>query len=134
MVYCLLKSACPLFLFLEIVMPISEFEVKRCERELEKFLTAKRPPSHVRGQLDFGCRIENQSVELFEIRPELRNPEQKMELPFAKATFVKKEKLWKIHWQRQDMKWRSYKPVPSVQYFEGFLSIVSEDANACFFG
>jgi hypothetical protein len=117
-----LKSACPLFLFLEIVMPISEFEVKRCERELEKFLTAKRPPSHVRGQLDFGCRIENQSVEL------------KMELPFAKATFVKKEKLWKIHWQRQDMKWRSYKPVPSVQYFEGFLSIVSEDANACFFG
>jgi hypothetical protein len=115
-------------------MPISEFEIKRCERELEKFLTVRRPPAHVRGQLDFGYRIENQSVELFEIRPELRNPEQKMEFPFAKATFVKKDKLWKIYWQRQDMKWHSYKPAPSVQYFESFLALVTEDANACFFG
>ena len=115
-------------------MPISEFEVKRCERELEKFLAGKRPPVHIRNQLDFGYRIENQSVELFEIRPELRNPEQIMEIPFAKATFVKKEKLWKIYWQRQDLKWHSYTPVPSAQYFEEFLSVVSEDANACFFG
>lgn len=115
-------------------MPISEFEVKRCERELEKFLSEKRPPAHVRNQLDFGYRIENQSVELFEIRPEWRNPEQIMEIPFAKATFVKKEKLWKIYWQRQDLKWHSYTPVPCVQYFEEFLSVVSEDANACFFG
>lgn len=115
-------------------MAISEFEVKRCEREVEKFLKLKRPPAHVRNQLDFGYRIENQSVELFEIRPEWRNPENKMEISFAKATYVKKEKLWKIYWQRQDLKWHSYKSAPSVQYFEDFLSIVSEDANACFFG
>jgi hypothetical protein len=115
-------------------MPISEFEVKRCEKELEKFLAEKRPPAHVRGQLDFGYRIENQSVELFEIRPEWKNPERKMEIPFAKATFVKKERLWKIYWQRQDLKWHSYEPAPSTQYFEDFLAIVSEDANACFFG
>ncbi len=115
-------------------MTISEFEVKRCERELEKFLEAKRPPVHIREQFDIGYRIENQSVELFEIRPEWRNPENKMELPFAKTTFVKKEKIWKIYWQRQDLKWHSYKPVPSVQHFEEFLSVVKEDANACFFG
>ncbi len=115
-------------------MAISEFEVKRVERELEKFLAAKRPPPHIRKQLDFGYRIENQSVELFEIRPEWRNPENTIELPFAKATFVKKQKLWKIYWQRQDLKWYSYEPAPSVQYFEEFLSIVGEDANACFFG
>ena len=48
-------------------MTISEFEVKRCERELEKFLVAKRPPAHVRNQLDFGYRIENQNIELIEI-------------------------------------------------------------------
>ena len=114
-------------------MSISEFELKRCERELEKFLAAKRPPAHIRHELDFGHRIENQSVELFEIRPEWRNPENKMELPFAKATYVKREKVWKIYWQRQDLKWHSYMPGPSVQYFEEFLSIVSEDANGCFF-
>jgi hypothetical protein len=115
-------------------MAISEFEVKRCERALEKFLDVKRPPAHVQNQLDFGYRIKNQSVELFEIRPEWRNPEKEMEQPFAKATFSKKEKLWKIYWQRQDLKWHSYQPAPSVQCFEEFLIIVSEDANACFFG
>ena len=115
-------------------MAISEFEVKRCERELKKFLEAKRPPAHIRNQLDFGYRIENQSVELIEIRPEWRDPENKIKVPFAKVTYVKKENLWKIYWQRQDLKWHSYTPVPSVQYFEEFLSVVSEDANACFFG
>jgi hypothetical protein len=115
-------------------MAISEFEVKRCEREIEKFLVDNRPPTHIRNEVDFGYRIENQSVELFEIRPEWNNPQNKIEIPFAKASFVKKEKLWKIYWQRQDLKWHSYKPAPNVQYFEEFLSIVSEDANACFFG
>jgi len=115
-------------------MAISEFEVKRCERELKKFLEVMRPPANIRSQLDFGYRIENQSVELIEIRPEWKNPENKINIPFARVTYVKKEKLWKIYWQRQDLKWHSYAPVPSVQNFEEFLSVVSEDANACFFG
>lgn len=45
-------------------MAISEFEIKRCERELEKFLEEKRPPAHVRAQLDLGYRITGQSVEI----------------------------------------------------------------------
>ena len=115
-------------------MPISEFEVKRCEKEIQKFLDARRPPAHIRDKLDFGYRIENQSVELFEVRPQWNNPQNKIEIPFAKATYVKKEKLWKIYWQRQDLKWHRYTPAPTVKYFEEFLSIVNEDANACFFG
>jgi len=117
-----------------IDMTISEFEVKRCEREIEKFFAIKRPPAQLRSQLDFGYRIVDQSVELFEIRPNWRNPEKIMELPFAKATYVKKQCLWKIFWQRQDLKWHSYEPAPRVRYFEDFLSIVSEDENGCFFG
>jgi len=115
-------------------MAISEFEIKRCESEIEKFLSVRRPPIHVRDQVDFGYRIENQSVELFEVRPEWKNPEKKTEIPFAKATYVKKEGCWKIYWQRQDLKWHSYTPMPSVKYFEEFLSVVNEDKNACFFG
>jgi len=115
-------------------MAISEFELKRCEREVEKFLEKRRPPVHIRSQLDFGYRIENQCVELFEVRPQWNDPEKILELPFAKATYVKKEKLWKVYWQRQDLKWHSYAPVPTVKYFEDFLAVVSEDENACFFG
>ena len=115
-------------------MAISEFEVKRCERELDKFLETIRPPVRVRNQLDFGYSIENQSVVLHEVRPEWQEPEKKMKQPFAKATFVKKEKIWKIYWQRQDLKWHLYQPAPSAQFFEGFLEIVRQDKNACFFG
>ena len=115
-------------------MAISEFELKKCEKEIEKFLAVLRPPAHVRNQLDFGYSIENQSVELFEIRPNWRVPEEKIKIPFAKATYVKTKKIWKIYWKRQDLKWHSYKPAPSVQFFEEFLSVISEDANACFFG
>ena len=46
-------------------MAISEFEIKRCEKELDKFLTKTRPPAHMRDQLDLGYRIDNQSVEIF---------------------------------------------------------------------
>lgn len=115
-------------------MAISEFEIKRCERELEKFIAAKRPAPNLRHKLDLGYRIENQSVELFEIRPEWRNPAKIMQLPIAKATYVKTDKIWKIYWQRQDLRWHRYDPVPQVKQLEEFLSVVDEDAHACFFG
>ncbi len=115
-------------------MTISEFEIKRCERELEKFMADKRPPAHIRNELDFGYRIEDQSVVLFEIRPEWRNPENKIEMPIAKTTYVKSKKVWKVFWQRADLKWYSYEPNPTVKYFEEFLSLVGEDKHACFFG
>ena len=115
-------------------MAISEFEEKRCERELQKFMDVRRPPAHIRNEVDLRYRIKNQSVEIFEVRPEWRNPENKIEIPIAKTTYVKAQKHWKIYWQRQDLKWHSYQPVPTVDLFEEFLAVVHEDANACFFG
>lgn len=115
-------------------MAISEFEIKRCEKELEKFLTEKRPPAHVRSQVNLGFRIANQSIEIFEIRPHYRDPSEKIESPIAKATYIKSKKIWKIYWMRQDLKWHSYSPKPEVRFFEEFLGIVQEDVNGCFFG
>lgn len=115
-------------------MAISEFEIKRCERELKRFLEENRPPPHIRPKLDLDYRIKNQSVEIFEIRPDWKDPELRLESPVAKTTYVKKEKLWKIYWLRSDLKWHKYDPVPTVERFEDFLTIVSEDQHACFFG
>ena len=69
-------------------MAMSEFEIKRCEKDIEKFMGKHRPPAHIRSQVDFGYRIDNQSVELFEIRPRWNNPQEKTETPVAKATFI----------------------------------------------
>jgi len=115
-------------------MAISEFEIKRCEKAIAKFMAKRRPPAHIRDKLDLCFRIEEQSVVLFEVRPQWDNPSNILELPFAKATFVKVKSLWKVYWQRADLKWHSYDPSPEVRSIEEFLSLVDEDKNACFFG
>jgi hypothetical protein len=114
-------------------MAISEFEIKKCEKDIEKFMSKHRPPAHIRSEVDIGYRIDNQSVELFEVRPRWDNPQEKTETPVAKATFIKAKQIWKVYWQRSDLKWHSYDPMPKVKYLEDFLSVVGEDKHSCFF-
>ena len=115
-------------------MAISEFEIKRVEKIMNDYLTRTRPPVHIRDQLDIGYRIENQSVELFEIRPAFRDPSQKIEHAIAKATYVKRGGICKIYWMRADLKWHRYEPVPEVANLPEFLAIIEEDQHGCFYG
>ena len=115
-------------------MAFSELELKRFERDLARFMERRRPPQHVRPQLDIGYRISGQSVEIFEIRPDRRNEAQKLETPVAKATFVRTQNLWRIYWMRQDLKWHGYAPNYEARSLEEFLAIVDRDEHGCFFG
>lgn len=115
-------------------MAFSEFETKRCDKAMAAFLEKRRPPPRVRAELDLGYRIEGQSVEIFEIRPYWRDPAEIMEHAVAKATYVKTQQIWKIFWQRADLKWHGYEPHPKVKTIEKFLEIVDRDEHACFFG
>lgn len=115
-------------------MPLSEFERKRFERTIGEFIERRRPPVHVRPQLDLGFRVTGQSVEIFEIRPRWDKPTVTIEEAVAKATFVKRQRVWKVFWQRADLKWHRYDPVPEVPSLERFLELVEKDEHACFFG
>jgi hypothetical protein len=115
-------------------MAISEFEFKKWESLISKFVENLRPAPHLRNQLDFGFRFDGKSVELFEIRPLWNKPDTKIEEPIAKATYVKTQELWKVYWQRADLKWHRYDPDPTVDTLEAFLEIVKKDEYACFFG
>ncbi len=53
---------------------------------LEIFLDKRRPPEHIRHELDLGYRIEGQSVVIFSIRPHYQNKEEIFEEPIAKTT------------------------------------------------
>ncbi len=115
-------------------MSLSEFEQKKYEREVRAFVEKRRPPPHLRDELDLGFRLKGQSVEIFEIRPLWRNPEKKIEEAVAKATYVKDRKIWRVFWQRADLKWHRYDPVPEVSSLQEFLTLVDQDEYACFFG
>jgi hypothetical protein len=115
-------------------MSISEFEIKRCEKYVGEYIEKHRPPAHIRNEVDLGYRINDQSIEIFEIRPLWNDPEKKIEEMVAKTTYVKKTGKWKVFWQMADMKWHGYEPMPEVDSLEAFLSLVEKDEHCCFYG
>ena len=115
-------------------MALTDLERMRCERDLAKFLERRRPRPHIRPQLDIGCRITGQSVEIFEIRPHWKTPKEVMEHPVAKATFVRTSNRWRVFWMRRDLKWHGYEPNAEVRSLEAFLAVVDRDEYCCFFG
>jgi hypothetical protein len=115
-------------------MAFSEVALVQIDETMARFIEALRPPVAVRAQLDYGFRIEGQSVILFEIRPDWRNPDEKCEIPVAKTTFVKSLGRWKLYWQRADLKWHLYQPEPLFDQLPDVLDAVETDAFGCFWG
>jgi len=115
-------------------MALSELELKRCERDITRFMEQRRPPVHIRSELDLGYRIEGESVQIFEIRPDSRDNSVKRETPVAKATYIRSTNRWRIFWMRPDLKWHRYEPNYEVRSLGEFLSVVADDEYGCFFG
>lgn len=44
-------------------MALSEFEIKKIEKEMSEFLEEIRPPVHIRKELDFEYKINKQAIE-----------------------------------------------------------------------
>lgn len=116
-------------------MAFAEIELARVRRALDAFMQQRRPPPPIRPKLDLGFRISGQSVEIFEIRPRWQGPpDEKHESPVAKATYIRARGVWRVYWQRRDLKWHRYEPRPEVKAVEEFAALVSDDAHSCFFG
>ena len=64
-------------------MALTELETHRAHKTMERFLVKRRPPAHLRHELDLGYRFKGQSVEVFETRPAYDNPKELIELPLA---------------------------------------------------
>jgi hypothetical protein len=114
-------------------MAFNEVDLKRIEKAASDFLAARRPPPHIRAQLDLEYVIHNQTVELLEVRPRWNNPSEIAKRSFAKATFVRSANQWRIYWMRGNLKWHPYDPASTATVAQ-FFKIVDEDRYGCFFG
>jgi hypothetical protein len=112
----------------------NDLDTKRIENAMATFLAKRRPPPHIRPELDIGYRLNGQSIEIFEIRPQWDNPAITREHPLAKATYVRTQNLWKVFWKRSDLKWHGYEPAATVKSIDEFLAVVDADQYCCFFG
>ena len=115
-------------------MSLSQFELKKLNITLSKYIEEQRPPKEIRDKLDLGFRITGQSVEIFQLLPKWNDPGTKQEFSIAKTTYIKTQKIWKIYWKRADDKWHSYPPNPEACDIEEFLKVIQEDINGCFWG
>jgi hypothetical protein len=91
------------------------------------------PELLVNGKI-IAYRIENQSIFIFEIRPEFQNPNSKIEIEVAKSTYIRTQNRWKIFWMRSDLKWHGYEPDLFVDSIEEVIEIIKSDDYACFWG
>lgn len=115
-------------------MGFNEIQLKRIELLMNDFIERKRPPANIRKDLDISYRIENQSIYIYEIRPQWDNRSIIQNYDIAKTTYVATNKNWKILWMRKDLKWHMYEPDPIVDRIEEFIDIVEKDEYCCFWG
>ena len=113
-------------------MSFNEFELKKHQQILDKYIEKIRPPENIRKELDISYRIINLSVEIYEIRPQYDNPKQINNIEIAKTTYVRTQDVWKIYWMRSDLKWHGYEPNSEVEKLSDFLSVIEEDKYGCF--
>jgi Protein of unknown function (DUF3024) len=113
---------------------LSSFEIKRYEKLVAEFIERRRPPPRLRKDVDLAFRIDERSLEIFEVRAHWTGKGKPIEHSIAKAKFDKTKQKWKVLWQRADLKWHSYNPHPEVDAIEDFLMIVGKDDQGCFFG
>jgi hypothetical protein len=115
-------------------MAFSEIEVRRYERIVGAYVQSRRPPAQIRNELDIHFRVTGQSIEIFEVRPVWQSPEETFENPIIKATYVKRHDVWRIYWQRADLRWHRYDPEPEAHCIEDVLDIAERDQYGCFYG
>lgn len=120
--------------FIEWNMAIDNLQTLEVIEVMENFLERIRPPVHMRAKVDIGYKIEDQSVYIFELRPQWNKPEIIRETEVAKTTFIKTKNEWKVLWMGKELKWKAYSPQPTVKTIEEFIKLVSEDKYGCFWG
>jgi len=112
-------------------MAFSEIEIVSVKDAMDKYILRIRPQPEIRDRLDISYKIYDQSVEIFEIRPDMNG--RIMHNPIAKTTFIRTNNTWKIFWMRADLKWHGY-ITQYVKTIYEFIEIVDEDDNCCFWG
>jgi hypothetical protein len=105
-----------------------------CFKAVGAFLEKRRPPEHIRDQVDIRADITGSNLVIVEVRAAYNDKNRKSEHPVAKAKWVETQKIWRLFWMRADMKWHSYTPKPEAKSIDVLLVEVDRDPHGCFFG
>ncbi len=103
------------------------------EITIKKYVESIRPESlEIRNQIDFGYSFNENTVEIYEIRPLWNDPTKIHNSSFAKIRFYKSTQLWKLYWMLSNGKWKVYKPFPESTNLDQIIEVIQKDENGCF--
>jgi len=104
--------------------------------KVASYVQSRRPRAELRDQLDLGFKYENNTFEIFEIRPvwNSSNPNDYQKMSFAKFRYIKSKKIWKLYWMRASGKWDPYEPLPQSTNVDTILKTIESDEYGCFYG
>lgn len=114
-------------------MAFTQTEENDVRNLMHTFIEDLRPPEHIRPKLDFGYRIEDQNIFIFEIRPQWNEPQIIRHHDFAKISFVRNASMWKLYWMRGNLQWYAYE-TPATGSLKAALMLIKKDKHHCFFG
>ena len=115
-------------------MALTDTERAASLAALKAFIDKRRPPEHIRPQLDFGFSVVNHVVDIFEIRPDWQDKSTTRHTPVARVRFLRSQGDWRLYRMRSDLKWHAYEPSPTHKSLRAALRVVDADAYGCFFG
>ena len=114
-------------------MAFADIDRQKIKNEVGELCLLKSP-AHLKDKLRFEYQIEKQNVIIYEIRPVWNDPTEFTRAPMAKLTYVKSQGVWKLYWQRANMKWVKYEPKESSKELSTLVQEIHHDALGCFFG
>jgi hypothetical protein len=108
---------------------LSEFQRAQAERLLAPLCVV---PPQAKDELKVVVQFEAYDAILLEARPSYRDPEQWLERPIAKFTFVGTTKTWRLFCLRRDGNWHSYEPLPESPDLATLVAEVRADPTGIF--
>ena len=114
-------------------MAFTEIERARIEKAVGG-LCKRRAVPELRSQLALEFRIKGHDVTVFERRPHWDGTPGYTESGVAKFKFSRSTGMWRLLWQRADLKWHSYEPLSSSGDLSELVAEVDEDSHGCVFG
>ncbi len=115
-------------------MPLPPAQLQACLQAVGVFIEKRRPPAHLRSQVDIRADINGSEVVIYHLRPHFQETSRILELPFAKTKWIDAHQVWRLSWMRASGKWNAYQPFPEAKTIEAILKEVDRDPHGCFFG
>jgi hypothetical protein len=115
-------------------MPFTPAELAMFDATIGALVQRRRPPEHLRDQLDLELEVDGHKVRIFTVRPLWSDPNRTVRSGVAQFTYTRTKDTWKLYWMRRDGKWHPWDPDENTGTLAELVRVVDDDRRGGFWG